>query len=51
MSLERDVERLTSKIDEQDAPPTAGQAAMAGCLGASRTGRRASGPVAPLRCG
>ena len=33
MSLERDIEQLTSKIDEQGAPPTAGQAVMAGCLG------------------
>ena len=33
MSLERDAERLTREIDEQEAPPTAGQAAMAGCLG------------------
>ena len=37
MSLERDVERLTSEIDEQDAPPTAGQAVMAGCLGVALT--------------
>lgn len=33
MSIERDLERLTRTIDEQGGQPTAGQAAMTGCLG------------------
>jgi len=33
MSIEKDLEHLTRTIDEQGGQPTAGQAAMSGCLG------------------
>ena len=33
MSIERDLDNLTTEMNEQDTPPTARQAVTAGCLG------------------